>query len=121
MVIYKKIRIVVFIVSLVLLSSFAQVFAGDDKPYYLAQGVASMETAEGFILNEHVKVFVFSDTKVFSSSEKELPQGDLKGHVWVYVEGPIDSYSNVEAKSIYLLPHYIKIDERSEYPFIKTP
>ncbi len=121
MVIYKKIKIAGFIAFLVLLSSFSAAFAEDNKPYYLAQGVASMETVEGFTLNEHVKVFVFSDTKVFSSSEKELPQGDLKGHKWVYVEGPIDSYGNVEAKSIYLLPNYIKVDERSEYPFMKTP
>ncbi|VAW36341.1 hypothetical protein MNBD_DELTA02-94 [hydrothermal vent metagenome] len=122
MVIYKKIRIVVFIIaSLVLLSSFTRAFAEDNKPYYLEQGVVSTATAEGFILNEHVKVFVLPDTKVFSSSEKELAQGALKGHRWVYVEGPVDSYGNVEAKSIYLMPRYIRLDERSEYPFIKTP
>ncbi len=121
MVIYKKIRIIGLIVFLVLLSSLTAAFAVDNKPYYLAQGIVSIETPEGFILNENVKVFVFSDTKVFSSSEKEIAQGELKGHKWVYVEGPVDSFGNVEAKSIYLIPRYIKIDEREQYPFIKTP
>jgi len=127
MVVLKKISVIALIVFAAVLLSSAPVLAEDenaaidDRPYKFMQGFVSEESAGGFTLNEQWRVFVFPNTRVLSSSETELARESLKGHKWVYVEGPVNSYGNIEAEFIYLLPRVIDRDERREYPFIKTP
>ncbi len=126
MVVYKKISIIGVIAFVVFLASFVPTFAAggsvaiDDRPYKLVQGFVSEESAGAFKLNEHLQVFILFDTKFFSSEEVLLDQKSLKGHKWVYVEGPVNSYGNVEAEYIYLLPGIIDRSERHKYPFMKV-
>lgn len=131
---YKKIKVFTFSLRLVaaiafmlFMASFTPAIAEDgleaedNRPYKFIQGFVSEESVGGFMLNEQWRVFFLPNTMILSSSETELAQESLKGHKWVYVEGPVNSYGNIEAEFIYLLPRIINRDERKAYPFIKIP
>ncbi len=73
------------------------------------------------MLNERWTVNLSPDTRVYTQNGKETAPDRLRGHKWIYVEGPLNEYGNIEAQKIYLLPGYVDKDERWKYPFINTP
>ncbi len=88
--------------------------------YRFILGVISADEGKELIVNENTRVVVRRETKVYNSRGKEISVHSLRGHKWIYVEGPVDEDSSVIAESIYLLPGYVNNKAKKRYPFIKS-
>jgi hypothetical protein len=91
----------------------------DDRPYRFVRGVVSGDEGWRIIINEGVRVRITRQTEVFDARSVKTSRYDIRPGAWVYAEGPVDFYGDVEAEKVYVLPGQLKESELRRYPFIK--
>ncbi|MBE9527753.1 MAG: hypothetical protein IME99_00780 [Proteobacteria bacterium] len=91
----------------------------DSSTYRFVLGSVSRDLGRTLIVNESTRLKVTRDTKVYNSRGREISANTLRGHKWIYAEGPVNEDSSITAESIYLLPGYINDKAKGRYPFIK--
>jgi hypothetical protein len=91
----------------------------DDRPYRFVRGVVSGDDGWRIIINEGVRVRITRQTEVLDARSVKTSRYDIRPGAWVYAEGPVDFYGDVEAEKVYVLPGHLKESELKRYPFIK--
>jgi hypothetical protein len=112
----KRGIVALFVAFLLALPSIADAGSGT---YRFILGSVSRDEGRTLVINESTRLKVTGDTKVYNSRGREISAHSLRGHKWIYAEGPVNADSSVNAESIYLLPGYITDKAKKRYPFIK--
>ena len=74
----------------------------------------------GYLFINEMRVHIQQATQIMDSRGKPITIAELKPKKWVYMEVERDSTQKIiRAKKIYLLPHYIKPGEKSNFSFMK--
>ena len=73
-----------------------------------------------YLLINEMRVYIHRSTEVMDLHGTVIPVTELKPKKWVYMEIEKDPDKNVaKAKKIYLLPHYVKPEEKRKFAFMK--
>ena len=73
-----------------------------------------------YLLINEMRIYIDRATQVMDDRGTTLSQAELKPKRWVYMEIETDSTKmTAKAKKIYLLPHYIKPEEKQRFSFMK--
>ena len=74
----------------------------------------------GYFLINEMRIYVDGTTKVMDQREIPVSLADVKAKKWVYLEMEKDVGQNIFcAKKIFLLPHYIRPDQKRRFSFMK--
>jgi len=74
----------------------------------------------GYLLINEMRIYIDGTTRVMDQREIPVSLAELKPKKWVYLEMEKDGVQNIFcAKKIYLLPHYVKPDQRRRFSFMK--
>jgi hypothetical protein len=110
----------VFLVAVLYLGT-ALAMADDTREYKFVLGFVNSYDGTSLVINEHWKVNMTDETKVFDSRGRRAHTVRLWNNKWVYVEGPLDKKGEISAEKIYLLPGYVGKKDLRRYPFIQVP
>ena len=72
-----------------------------------------------YLLINEMRVYVDSSTAIMDRWGKVLPATELKSKDWVYLELEKAPANRMKARKIYLLPRYVKPEERKQFAFMK--
>jgi hypothetical protein len=73
----------------------------------------------GYLLINEMRVYIDSSTAITDRWGKDLPATELKSKNWVYLELEKGPANRMKARRIYLLPRYVKPEERKQFAFMK--
>lgn len=73
----------------------------------------------GYLLINEMRVYLDSSTAIMDRWGKVLPAAELKSKNWVYLELEKGPAHGMKARKIYLLPRYVKPEERKQFAFMK--
>ncbi|OGP90896.1 MAG: hypothetical protein A2157_05490 [Deltaproteobacteria bacterium RBG_16_47_11] len=74
----------------------------------------------GYLLINEMRIYLNPSTQIMDHRGIPIPTTELKPKKWVYLELEKDLIRNaIKAKKIYLLPCYIRPEEKRQYPFMK--
>ena len=95
-------------------------FAKDNRPVF-TQGLINPggNLKAGYLLINEMRVYVDSSTAIMDRWGKVLPATELKSKNWVYLELEKAPANRMKARKIYLLPRYVKPEERKQFAFMK--
>jgi hypothetical protein len=73
----------------------------------------------GYLFINEMRVYLDSSTAIMDRWGKVLPAAELKSKNWVYLELEKGPANGMKARKIYLLPRYVKPEERKQFAFMK--
>jgi hypothetical protein len=73
----------------------------------------------GYLIINEMRVYVYEKTELWDHRKMPIVIAQLMSPKWVYMEVEKDSGGKIKAKKIYLLPRYIKPEERKGFAFMK--
>ena len=95
-------------------------FAKDSRPVF-TQGLINPggNLKAGYLFINEMRVYLDSSTAIMDRWGKVLPAAELKSKNWVYLEMEKGQTNGMKARKIYLLPRYVKPEERKQFAFMK--
>ncbi len=74
----------------------------------------------GYLLINEMRIYLSPSTQIMDHRGAPLPATELKPKKWVYLEVEKDPARNaIKAKKIYILPRYVRPEEKRQYAFMK--
>ena len=105
-----------------LLFSFAQTGFAKENPVVRTQGLINpgVNLKAGYLLINEMRIYLNPSTQIMDHRGVHLPATELKPKKWVYLEVEKDPARNaIKAKKIYILPRYVRPEEKRQYAFMK--
>jgi hypothetical protein len=114
-------RVLTIMIAWLIVSTPPVCFGANDKTLR-TQGLINPggNLKAGYLLINEMRIYIDRSTQVMDANGVAIPVSELKQKRWVFMEIEKDSAQmSARAKKIYLLPRYIKPEEKQKFSFMK--